>query len=74
MDLKFDLMGQPSILVFLENLIVKLNFHKKIGFKKFFSILIYVSKIVMFEYDFMTSYELKYIGASAFYICLKIVE
>jgi len=30
--LDFNLMRSPSIFVFLENLIVKLNFHLKIGF------------------------------------------
>jgi hypothetical protein len=36
--------------------------------------MVYVSKIAMFEYEFLQRYSLRYVGVSVIYICLKIIE
>ena len=36
--------------------------------------MIYVSKMIMFDYDILRKFQMRYIGASAIYICLKIIE
>lgn len=70
----FKLLEAPSLYVFVEFLVVKLNFHLQSPFEDVQKILVYVTKMIMHDYQLLTQFPMKYLGASAIYICLKIME
>lgn len=72
--LDFQLLGAPSLFVFIEHLLVKLNFHSSPQFKDITKVITYISKMVMHDYSVLTKYPLKYIACSCLYICFKIIE
>ena len=72
--LEFKLLESPSLLIFVEFLSVKLNFHNHENFPQIQKILIYVTKMIMHDYDLLIGFPMKYLGASCIYICLKIME
>jgi cyclin B len=70
----YDLLSSPSLFVFIETLVVKLNFHTTPYFKDIMKVVTYVSKMMMHDYALLTKYPLKYLACSCLYICFKIIE
>lgn len=72
--LNFRLLNQPSLFVFIESLLVKLNFHTHKHVDDVFKVVTYISKMLMHDFSIISKYPLKYLGASCLYICFKIIE
>lgn len=72
--LGFRLLDQPSLFVFIENLLVKLNFHSNKHLDDVFKVVTYISKMLMHDFSIISKYSMKYLGASCLYICFKIIE
>lgn len=72
--LEFRLLDSPSLFVFIEMLVVKLNFHASPLFKDIMKVVTYISKMVIHDYSLLMKYSLKYIACSSLYICFKIIE
>jgi cyclin B len=72
--LNFELLGTPSLFVFIEALIVKLNFHTTSYYSEIIKVVTYISKMMMHDYGLLTKYPLKYLACSCLYICFKIIE
>lgn len=54
--LEFQLLRQPSLFIFVEYLVIKLNFHKSTIFKNMNKIILYILKMIMHEYDLITKF------------------
>lgn len=72
--LNFELLNSPSLFIFIEALIVKLNFHSTPYFKDIMKVVTYIGKMIMHDYSVLTKYPLKYLACSCLYICFKIIE
>ena len=72
--LEFRLLDSPSLFIFIEMLVVKLNFHASPLFKDIMKVVTYISKMVIHDYSLLMKYSLKYIACSSLYICFKIIE
>lgn len=72
--LDFELLSTPSLFVFIESLIVKLNFHATPFFKDIMKVVTYIAKMIMHDYSVLIKYPLKYLACSCLYISFKIVE
>lgn len=72
--LNFKLLEQPSLLVLVEFLLVKLGFHDHVLNEDVNKVIIYITKMLMHDYSLITKYPLKYLAASCIYICFKIIE
>ena len=72
--LEFKLLEQPSIFVFVEFLLVKLDFHDNPLRDDINKVVTYITKMLLHDYSLITKYPLKYLAASCVYICFKIVE
>ena len=72
--LDFALLQTPSLFVFIEALVVKLNFHATPHFRDIMKVVTYIAKMVMHDYSLLTKYSLKYLACSCLYICFKIIE
>jgi hypothetical protein len=72
--LDFELLTFPSLFVFIETLVVKLNFHSTIFFKDIMKVVTYISKMIMHDYSILTKYPMKYLASSCLYISFKIIE
>lgn len=72
--LDFCLMKPKSLFVTVEFLFVKLNFFWMEKFPQIKKIFIYLSKMIVHDYDLIRKYSLKYLAASILYITVKIIE
>jgi hypothetical protein len=72
--LDFELLTSPSLFVFIETLVVKLNFHSTVFFKDIMKVVTYISKMIMHDYSILTKYPMKYLASSCLYISFKIIE
>jgi len=70
----FELLSSPSLFVFIEMLVVKLNFHTTPFFKDIMKVVTYISKMIMHDYSILTKYPMKYLASSCLYISFKIIE
>lgn len=70
----FELLSDPSLYVYLENLSVLLNMHNQDYYRDLMKILNYISKMVMHDYNFIRKHSLKYIAASCMFIAFKLME
>jgi len=72
--LEYELLSSPSLFVFIEFLIVKLNFHTTPFLADIMKVVTYIAKMIMHDYNLLIKYPLKYLACSCLYICFKIVE
>ncbi len=72
--LNFELLSSPSLFIFVEFLMVKLNFHVSSFYKDITKVITYITKMVMHDYSTLIRFPLKYIACSCLYICFKIIE
>jgi len=72
--LNFELLSSPSLFIFVEFLMVKLNFHVSAFYKDITKVITYITKMVMHDYSTLIRFPLKYIACSCLYICFKIIE
>jgi hypothetical protein len=72
--LNFEMLGSSSLFVFVEFLMIKMNFHQSQIFTDILKVVTYISKMVMHDYSILIKFPLKYLASSCIYICLKIVE
>lgn len=72
--LNFELLSSPSLLIFIEFLTVKLNFHTSPFYKDIKKVLNYITKMLMHDYSTLIHFPLKYLACSCLYICFKIIE
>lgn len=72
--MEFRILSEPSLFVFIEFLLVKLNLHKSKYFEDIMKVVTYISKMLMHNYKILIKFPLKYLAASCIYICLKIIE
>lgn len=72
--MEFEMLGSPSLFVFIEFLLVKMNFHVSRCFGDILKVVTYISKMLMHDYGILVKFPLKYLASSCVYICLKIVE
>lgn len=72
--LDFQLLSKPSLFVFLEFLMVKLSFHMSPQYEDIVKVIRYISKMVMHDYQTLTSFPLRYIASSCLYLAFKIIE
>jgi len=72
--MEFELLSSPSLFVFIETLVVKLNFHSTPFFKDIMKVVTYISKMIMHDYSILTKYPMKYLASSCLYISFKIIE
>ena len=72
--LNFELLSSPSLYVFVEFLIVKLNFHTSPYYKDIVKVMTYITKMLMHDYQSLIKFPLKYLACSSLYICFKIIE
>lgn len=72
--LSYKMYDLGNFYVYIELLLVKMNFHLKKYFVKILSVCNYISKVVLFDYDIMMGFEMKYLAASCIYLCLKIIS
>jgi cyclin B len=70
----FELLSSPSLFVFIEMLVVKLNFHTTPFFKDIMKVVTYISKMILHDYSILTKYPMKYLASSCLYISFKIIE
>ena len=72
--LNFELLASPSLFIFVEFLIVKLNFHVSPYYKDITKVITYITKMLMHDYQTLIRFPLKYLACSCLYICFKIIE
>lgn len=72
--LDFNLLRGKSLFVIVEFLFVKLNFFRMEKFQQIRRIFIYLSKMIIHDYDLIKKYSVKYLSASVLYITVKIIE
>ena len=72
--MNFKMLSSPSLFVFIEFLLVKMNFHQSKTFPDIVKVVTYISKMIMHDYSILIKFPLKYLASSCIYICLKIVE
>lgn len=72
--LDFCLLKPKSLFVTAEFLFVKLNFFRMEKFPQIKKIFVYLSKMIIHDYDLIRKYSLKYLAASILYITVKIIE
>lgn len=72
--LNFELLSSPSLFVFVEFLIVKLNFFSSPFYKDIVKVMTYITKMLMHDYSTLIRFPLKYLACSSLYICFKIIE
>ena len=72
--LNYELLSWPSLFVFVEFLIVKMNFHVSPYHKDIMKVVTYITKMLMHDYQTLTSFSLKYLACSCLYISFKIIE
>lgn len=72
--LSFRVMGNSSLFVFTEMLLVKLSFHTTPVWPDVLRVITYITKMTMHDYDVLRRYQLEYIGCGCVYLCFKIIE
>lgn len=72
--LNFNLLKSKSLYVAVEFLFVKLNFFRMEKYQQIRRIYMYLSKMVIHDYDLVKKYSIKYLAASILYITVKIIE
>lgn len=72
--MNFKILSEPSLFIFIEFLLVKLNIHRSKYFKDIMKVVTYISKMLMHNYKILVKFPLKYLASSCIYICLKIIE
>lgn len=72
--LDFQLLGSPSLFVFVECLSVRLGFHTSPFQRDIAKVVTYITKMLMHDYATLTRFPLKYLACSCLYICFKIIE
>lgn len=72
--LDFQLLGAPSLFIFVEFLSVKLGFHTSPLAKDIAKVVTYITKMLMHDYATLVRFPLKYLACSCLYICFKIIE
>lgn len=72
--LGFELLGSPSLFVFVEFLVVRLGFHASPFQRDISKVVTYITKMLMHDYGTLTRFPLKYLACSSLYICFKIIE
>ena len=72
--LDYQLLGSPSLFIFVEFLCVKLGFHTSPFQKDIAKVVTYITKMLMHDYGTLTRFPLKYLACSCLYICFKIIE
>lgn len=72
--LNYKLLDSKSLLVLVEFLFVKLNFYWLSKYQQIQKIFIYITKMILHDYEILKKYSLKYLSASTVYISLKIIE
>lgn len=72
--LDFRILGQPSLYIVVEFLLVKLGFHDNALTDDINKVVLYITKMLMHDYSLIIKYPLKYLAASSIYICFKIME
>ncbi len=72
--LDYRVMGNSSLYVFAEMVLVKLNFHSQAIWTDILKVATYITKMAMHDYDVLRRYQLEYIGCGCVYLCFKIIE
>lgn len=72
--LDFNLLKNKSVLISVEFLFVKMNFYRMEKYSQIRKIFIYLSKMIVHDYELIKKYSLKYLSASILYITIKIIE
>lgn len=70
----FNMLSVPSLFVFIEGLLVKLNLHLSDHRADLLKVVTYISKMLMHDYSMLIKFPFKYLAASCVYICFKILE
>jgi cyclin B/cyclin A len=70
----FRIYKKMTLFETVELLFVKFNLHLTKYFDKLCNIVNYIAKIILFDFELMTQYSVKYLAASCFYISIKIVN
>lgn len=72
--LNFELLGSPSLFIFVEFLTAKLGFHASPFQRDITKVVTYITKMLMHDYQTLIKFPLKYLACSSLYICFKIIE
>lgn len=72
--LDFRVMGNSSLFIFAEMLLVRLSFHSSSLWPDLLKVVTYITKMVMHDYDVLRRYQLEYLGCGCVYLCFKIIE
>lgn len=72
--LDYRVMGNSSLFVFVEMVLVRLNFHCTPLWDDVVKVVTYITKMVMHDYEVLRRYQLEYIGCGCVYLCFKIIE
>lgn len=70
----FELLSVPSLFIVIEALLVKLNLHISDCKAELSKVIVYISKMLMYDYSMLVKFPMKYLAASCVYICFKILE
>lgn len=72
--LDFRIMGNSSLFVFVEMVLVRLNFHSSPIWPDVLKVVTYITKMAMHDYEVLRKYQLEYLGCGCVYLCFKIIE
>lgn len=72
--LDYRVMGNSSLFVFAEMVLVRLNFHCTLLWDDVIKVVTYITKMVMHDYEVLRRYQLEYLGCGCVYLCFKIIE
>ena len=72
--LDYRFIGNSSLFVFIEMVLVKLSIHQLLIWKDVLKVVTYIGKMAMHEYRLLVRYSLEYIGCGCIYLCFKIIE
>lgn len=72
--LNFKVMNNSSLYVFIEMILVRLQFHASPMWKDILKVVTYITKMTMHDYEILTKYPLEYLACGCVYLCFKIIE
>lgn len=72
--LDFRLFKNPSLFIFVELVLVRLNFHFSDLWNELYRVVTYITKMAMFELDILGKYSIQYVACGCVYLCFKIME
>lgn len=72
--LDFRVMGNSSLFVFAEMVLVRLSFHQTSLWPDVLKVVTYITKMAMHDYDVLRRYQVEYLGCGCVYLCFKIIE